>query len=80
MNGKPVTIRLLELTINDIFPTTSPDDVTAIANKLHIPPEKCVSRIEAMKEVHSKMGVRGCRLSILQPKILEMQIRAILRK
>ena len=34
--------------------------------------------VEAMREQNPMLGLRGCRLGILIPDIIEMQVRAIL--
>ena len=34
--------------------------------------------VEAMREQNPMLGLRGCRLGLLIPEIIEMQVRAIL--
>ncbi|MCW3061988.1 MAG: pyruvate phosphate dikinase, partial [Capsulimonas sp.] len=40
--------------------------------------EKLMAQVESMHEINPMMGLRGCRLSIVFPGIVEMQTRAIL--
>ena len=40
--------------------------------------EKLLHQVESMHEINPMMGLRGCRLSIVFPQIVEMQTRAIL--
>ncbi|MFM1895411.1 MAG: hypothetical protein RLZZ385_485 [Pseudomonadota bacterium] len=76
MNGKPVTIRLLDPPLHEFLPH---DDVVRrqLADKLGVPLEFIIERIKALHEENPMLGCRGCRLGILHPEITEMQSRAI---
>ena len=76
MNGKPVTIRLLDPPLHEFLPH---DDVVRrqLAEKLGVPLEFVIERIKALHEENPMLGCRGCRLGILHPEITEMQTRAI---
>lgn len=76
MNGRPVTIRLLDPPLHEFLPH---DDVVRrqLAEKLGVPLEFVIERIKALHEENPMLGCRGCRLGILHPEITEMQARAI---
>lgn len=76
MNGRPVTIRLLDPPLHEFLPH---DDVVRrqLAEKLDVPFDFVIERIKALHEENPMLGCRGCRLGILYPEITEMQTRAI---
>jgi len=76
MNGRPVTIRLLDPPLHEFLPQ---DDVVRrqLAEKLGVPFSFVIDRIKALHEENPMLGCRGCRLGILYPEITEMQTRAI---
>ena len=76
MDGRPVTIRLLDPPLHEFLPH---DDVVRrqLADKLGVPLEFVIERIKALHEENPMLGCRGCRLGILHPEITEMQTRAI---
>jgi pyruvate,orthophosphate dikinase len=76
MNGRPVTIRLLDPPLHEFLPH---DDVVRrqLAEKLNVPLDFVIERIKALHEENPMLGCRGCRLGILHPEITEMQTRAI---
>lgn len=76
MNGRPVTIRLLDPPLHEFLPQ---DDAVRrqLADKLNLPLEFVIDRIKALHEENPMLGCRGCRLGILYPEITEMQVRAI---
>ena len=76
MNGRPVTIRLLDPPLHEFLPH---DDVVRrqLSEKLGVPFDFVIERIKALHEENPMLGCRGCRLGILHPEITEMQTRAI---
>ena len=76
MNGRPVTIRLLDPPLHEFLPH---DDTVRrqLAGQLGVPLEFVIERIKALHEENPMLGCRGCRLGILHPEIAEMQTRAI---
>ncbi|MEX0964417.1 MAG: pyruvate, phosphate dikinase [Pseudohongiellaceae bacterium] len=76
MNGRPVTIRLLDPPLHEFLPH---DDVVRrqLAEKLGVPFDFVIDRIKSLHEENPMLGCRGCRLGILYPEITEMQSRAI---
>ncbi len=77
MNGKPVTIRLIDPPLHEFTPK---DDVGVgkLSNITGIAPEKIKHRCEQLHESNPMLGHRGCRLCITYPEILDMQITAII--
>jgi len=76
MNGRPVTIRLLDPPLHEFLPH---DDVVKrqLAEKLGVSFDFVIDRIKSLHEENPMLGCRGCRLGILYPEITEMQTRAI---
>ena len=85
LGNRPATIRLIDPPLHEFLPNmdtliaevatlkaTHPDS-PALAVK-----EGMLRKVEGMHEVNPMMGLRGCRLSIVFPGIVEMQTRAIL--
>ena len=76
MEGRPVTIRLLDPPLHEFLPH---DDVVRrqLAEKLGVPFDFVIDRIKALHEENPMLGCRGCRLGIIYPEITEMQARAL---
>jgi pyruvate,orthophosphate dikinase len=83
MDGYPVIIRLIDPPLHEFLPSyeeTLEDVITmrvkgetkGLAEK-----EELLKNIEALHESNPMMGLRGIRLSIVMPEIVEMQVRAI---
>ncbi len=85
LGDRPATIRLIDPPLHEFLPSmdaliaevatltvTHPGspELAAKAEMLH--------KVEGMHEINPMMGLRGCRLSIVFPGIVEMQTRAIL--
>jgi len=77
MEGKPVTIRLLDPPLHE-FITLDDDQITELANNIGIDRSIISQRIASLHELNPMLGHRGCRLGIAYPAITEMQARAIL--
>ncbi len=76
MEGRPVTIRLLDPPLHEFLPH---DDMVRrqLAVKLGVSFEYVIERVKSLHEENPMLGCRGCRLGILHPEITEMQTRAI---
>src|SRR3972149_5881870 len=83
MDGYPVIIRLIDPPLHEFMPDEEKlfEDVVTmrvrgetvgLAEK-----ESLLSAIKSMHESNPMMGLRGVRLSISMPEIVEMQVRAI---
>ncbi|MFL3004971.1 MAG: pyruvate, phosphate dikinase [Candidatus Neomarinimicrobiota bacterium] len=77
MEGKPVTIRLLDPPLHE-FITLNDKQVNELANSIGVDVAKVNQRIASLHELNPMLGHRGCRLGIAYPVITEMQARAIL--
>lgn len=77
MNGKPVTIRLLDPPLHEFLPHAQAD-MEKMAGEMEVPLEKIQERVAALHEFNPMLGHRGCRLSITFPILCEMQTQAII--
>jgi pyruvate,orthophosphate dikinase len=83
MNGLPVIIRLIDPPLHEFMPSEEAlleevitmrvkGQTAGLAEK-----EKMLNAVKGMHESNPMMGLRGVRLSIYMPEIVEMQVRAI---
>ena len=83
MDGYPVIIRLIDPPLHEFMPDEEKllEEVIAMRIKGEtkgLPEkEKLLASIRGMHESNPMMGLRGVRLSIYMPEIVEMQVRAI---
>ena len=77
MEGKPVTIRLLDPPLHE-FITLNDKQIIELASSIGIDESIVKQRITSLHELNPMLGHRGCRLGIAYPEITEMQARAIL--
>ncbi|GHU33555.1 pyruvate, phosphate dikinase [Spirochaetia bacterium] len=76
MEGRPVTIRLLDPPLHEFVPKT-PEEIKQLADYLHVDPESLKPKLERLKEQNPMLGHRGCRLAVTYPEIYDMQVEAI---
>ncbi len=85
MDGLPVVIRLIDPPLHEFLP--SHDELLEQVCRLEIKspnsrkrksPRKTLEAVESMREMNPMLGLRGCRLSIVMPELVEMQTRAII--
>jgi pyruvate,orthophosphate dikinase len=85
MQGRPVTVRLIDPPLHEFLPHA--ETVRADLHRLqaeHASPEtiqeqiRLLSKVEELHEENPMLGLRGCRLSIVMPGIVNMQVAAIL--
>jgi pyruvate,orthophosphate dikinase len=83
MDGLPVIIRLIDPPLHEFLPSEEQlfeevitmrvkGETKGLAEK-----EDLLNRVQSMHESNPMMGLRGVRLSIAMPEIVEMQVRAI---
>lgn len=83
MDGLPVIIRLIDPPLHEFMPSEEAlleevitmrvkGETAGLAEK-----EKMLNAVKGMHESNPMMGLRGVRLSIYMPEIVEMQVRAI---
>lgn len=77
MDGRPVTIRLLDPPLHEFVPH-SEDKMQALAAELGATLAELHKRADSLRENNPMLGHRGVRLGVTYPEISEMQIRAIL--
>jgi len=77
MNGLPVTIRLIDPPLHEFVPH-EPAKQAELAKDIGISAEAVARRVAQLHEANPMLGFRGCRLCIIFPEILEMQVRAII--
>ncbi|HTN04677.1 MAG TPA: putative PEP-binding protein, partial [Planctomycetaceae bacterium] len=76
MEGRPVTIRLLDPPLHEFLPHDHASQ-SLLAEKIGIPVEAITRRVSELHESNPMLGHRGCRLGIVMPEITAMQARAI---
>jgi pyruvate,orthophosphate dikinase len=85
MDGLPVVIRLIDPPLHEFLREFADVDIEiAVAHATGqnganlADKERIFRRLEQLHEDNPMLGLRGCRLLLVYPEILEMQIRAIL--
>ncbi|RPH95025.1 pyruvate, phosphate dikinase [candidate division KSB1 bacterium] len=76
MNGRPVTVRLLDPPLHEFLPH-GPKATEELAEKIGMTYERVHAKVASLHEANPMLGHRGCRLGIVFPEITEMQARAI---
>ena len=77
LEGKPVTIRLLDPPLHEFLPSAEAD-IKELAKEMGITFDELQSTVQELHEFNPMMGHRGCRLAVSYPEIAEMQARAII--
>ncbi len=77
MEGRPVTIRLLDPPLHEFLPLDERGQ-QEMADHQGVSLDDIQRRVAFLHEVNPMLGHRGCRLGIVYPEITEMQARAIL--
>ncbi|UTC58032.1 pyruvate, phosphate dikinase [Treponema sp. OMZ 305] len=77
MDGKGVTIRLIDPPLHEFVPHDK-EGQQKLAEALNISFASVKERVEQLHEANPMLGHRGCRLAITYPEILEMQVTAII--
>ncbi|MCR5495145.1 MAG: pyruvate, phosphate dikinase [Treponema sp.] len=79
MEGRPVTIRLLDPPLNEFIQAEDEKALKTLAKKLGMKKDALAVKVAALDEHNPMLGHRGCRLAITYPEIYEMQVEAIAR-
>ena len=77
MNGKPITIRLLDPPLHEFLPKEQ-EDIENLAQEMNTTTDEIKTKIETLHETNPMLGHRGCRLGITYPEITKMQTEAII--
>jgi pyruvate,orthophosphate dikinase len=85
MKGLPVVIRLIDPPLHEFLPSLEDLLVEVTTAQAKGEPEKSWKRsaelLDAVRRLHEQnpmLGLRGCRLGLMFPEIIEMQVRAII--
>ncbi len=76
MQGLPVCIRLFDPPLHEFLPTDRAG-LRDLAEALNLPLSDVTRRVEALGEYNPMLGMRGVRLGITVPEIIDMQARAV---
>jgi pyruvate,orthophosphate dikinase len=76
MEGRPVTIRLLDPPLHEFLPHEEVE-IRELAQELGIEAAEVRAKVERLREFNPMLGHRGCRVGISFPEIYRMQVRAI---
>ena len=76
MDGRPVTIRLLDPPLHEFLPHGE-EEIAVVAAAMGADPRKLADRARELAEFNPMLGFRGCRIAIAYPEVAEMQARAI---
>ena len=82
MEGKPVTVRLIDPPLHEFLPSHEAlvEEIRAGGDEKELAHKReLLQAVEEMREANPMMGLRGIRLSIVMPGIVAMQTRAILQ-
>ena len=77
MDGRPVTIRLLDPPLHEFLPHDE-EGQREVSQVTGTPVERIQEKVASLHEFNPMLGHRGCRLGITYPEISEMQVRAIM--
>ena len=77
MEGRPVTVRLLDPPLHEFLPHDE-EGQGEVAKAMGISVERVREKVASLHEFNPMLGHRGCRLGITYPEISEMQVRAIM--
>jgi pyruvate,orthophosphate dikinase len=77
MDGKSVTIRLLDPPLHEFVPHQLATQ-KELADEMHISLQAVKNKVAELEEFNPMLGHRGCRLGNTYPEITEMQTRAII--
>jgi pyruvate,orthophosphate dikinase len=76
MEGRPVTIRLLDPPLHEFVPHTK-EETAELAAYLKVKPSALQPKLDKLHEANPMLGHRGCRLAVTYPEIYDMQVEAI---
>jgi pyruvate,orthophosphate dikinase len=78
MDGLPVIIRMLDPPLHEFLPRhEQKKEIEELAGELNTTPKVIEETITSLHEFNPMLGFRGCRLAVVYPEIMEMQVRAI---
>ena len=78
LDGRPATIRLLDPPLHEFLPHDAKGQ-EEVAQQVCVSTAEVKAVVESLHEFNPMLGFRGCRLAMVYPEILEMQVRAIIQ-
>ena len=77
LNGLPITVRYLDPPLHEFLPKTA-NELKKLSKELKCNEKSLERRVSELKEFNPMMGLRGCRLLIKYPEIIEMQTESLI--
>ena len=77
MDGLPVTVRLLDPPLHEFLPDVEELRIREVRGELDDAGKALLAAAERWREHNPMLGIRGVRLSFLEPEIYRMQVRAL---
>ena len=85
MAGLPVVIRLIDPPLHEFLPSfedllveVTRAEAQGLPLESYADKRTMLAEVRALREQNPMLGLRGCRLGLLFPEIIEMQVRAIM--
>jgi pyruvate,orthophosphate dikinase len=85
MHGLPVVIRLIDPPLHEFLPSledllveVTRAEATGQPEESYAEQRRLLAAVRNLHEQNPMLGLRGCRLGLLFPEIIEMQVRAIM--
>ncbi len=77
MDGRPVTVRLLDPPLHEFLPDVTALEVAEARGELEGADVALLAAARRWQEHNPMLGVRGVRLAVLRPALYRMQVRAL---
>jgi pyruvate,orthophosphate dikinase len=77
MDGKPVTVRLLDPPLHEFLPDVEELAVKEAVSGLDDGEQELLAAARAWREANPMLGTRGVRLGVVKPGLYAMQVRAL---
>lgn len=78
LEGRPATVRLLDPPLHEFLPHDEQGQ-KEVAEQVGLSVEEITATVESLHEFNPMLGFRGCRLAVVYPEMLRMQVRAIIQ-
>ncbi len=76
-NGsKEITVRLIDATLNEILPSTQ-NELRILAREMGVDYTEVKEIYNELRQSNPILGIRGCRMLIMQPELVDVQVKAI---
>mgnify|MGYP002520663691 CR=1 FL=1 len=71
-----INIRLLDITISDVLPNTV-GELQSLAKTMGVSLDELKAPYYELKQTNPTLGIRGCRMLIMHPEFIDLQVSAI---